>query len=123
MGEDGLDIHTTGIGEWYDRVSEAFEVAGRSIQTAQYHAIMLGEAGFEEVHEETFDWPLNTWPSNRNDKLLGLWSREHMNDCLEAWSLLPLTRFLGWQPEEVQVLVAKARTSLMDTSVRASWKV
>jgi hypothetical protein len=56
-------------------------------------------------------------------KKLGLWSRENMLDCLEAWSIVPFTQFLGWSLEEVQVSQAKARASLKDTSIHGYWKM
>lgn len=123
VGENGQDISHSGISKWYDSISEAFEISGRGIQGAQYHARLMKEAGFEEVHEEIFDWPVNTWPRDKAKKVLGLWSREHMADCLEAWSILPLTQFLGWSPEEVHILNVEARRSLWDKSIRANWKM
>jgi hypothetical protein len=48
-----------------------------------------------------------------------------MLDCLEAWAIVPLTKFLGWNPEEVQVCLAKARANLKDPEMKihAYWEV
>ncbi|PMD12025.1 S-adenosyl-L-methionine-dependent methyltransferase [Hyaloscypha hepaticicola] len=123
LASDDQDITQTGIDQWYRTVVKAFDVIGRGVQTAEHHAEMLKDAGFEEVHHEVFKWPLNTWPKDKKMKEIGLWSRENMLDCLEAWSIVPFTQFLGWSLEEVQVSQAKARASLRDTSIHAYWKI
>jgi len=120
---DDQDISQTGIGQWYQAVGKAFDVIGRRVTEAHRHAELLKDAGFEEVHAEVFKWPINTWPKDKKMKELGLWSRENMLDCLEAWSIVPFTRFLGWSLEEVQVCQAKARASLKDDSIHAYWNM
>lgn len=82
-------------------------------------------AGFEDVHEELYKWPIHPWPKDPKLKELGLWSRENMLDCLEAWAIVPFTKFLGWTPEEVQVSLAKARSDLKDPrmKIHAYWEV
>jgi hypothetical protein len=123
LASDDQDITQTGIDEWYRTVAKAFDIIGRSIRAAENHAEALKDAGFEEVHAKVFKWPINTWPQDRKMKELGLWSRENMLDSIEAWSIVPLTQFLGWSLEEVQVLQARARASLRDTSIHAYWKM
>ncbi len=84
---------------------------------------MLRDAGFEDVHEELFTWPLNTWPRDKHLKDLGLWSRENIFDSIEAWSIVPFTQFLGMSLVETHVVQASARTILRDTSIHAYWRV
>jgi hypothetical protein len=81
-------------------------------------------AGFEDVHEELYKWPIHPWPKDPKLKELGLWSRENMLDCLEAWAIVPFTKFPGWTPEGVQVSLAKARSELEDPKmeVHAYWE-
>jgi hypothetical protein len=120
---DEQDISQTGIDQWYRTALKAFRVAGREVQIPQLYAQMLKDAGFEDVHEELFKWPLNTWPRDKHMKELGLWSRENIFDSIEAWSIVPFTQFLGLSVQEAHVSQARARASLRDTSIHAYWRV
>jgi hypothetical protein len=50
--------------------------------------------------------PLGQWPRDKKMKELGMFQREHMILCVEAFTLALCTRVLGWSMEETQVLVA-----------------
>jgi ubiquinone/menaquinone biosynthesis C-methylase UbiE len=121
--DDSQDITHTSIWEWFTTVTKAFEMIGRSVSAAVLHKERMEEAGFEECHHEILQWPLSTWPKDPKMKELGLWSRENMIDALEALAMAPLTRILNWTPEEVQVLLARARLDLRDTSIHAHWNM
>jgi hypothetical protein len=125
LASDDHDISRTGLSQWYQTVVKAFEVISRGVKEAENHAERLRTAGFEEVHNEINKWPINPWPKDPKLKQLGFWSRENMLDCLEAWAIVPFTKFLGWTPEEVQVSLAKARADLKDSKSghNAYWKV
>lgn len=125
LASDDHDISRTGLSQWYQTVVKAFEVISRGVKEAENHAERLRTAGFEEVHNEIYKWPINPWPKDPKLKQLGFWSRENMLDCLEAWAIVPFTKFLGWTPEEVQVSLAKARADLNDckSGHNAYWKV
>jgi hypothetical protein len=119
------DYSTTGIMTWYHTVAAAFDIAGRGVQAGERHAARLRAAGFESVTDELFKWPLTPFPDDPKLKELGLWSRENMLDCLEAWAIVPFTKFLGWTPEEVRECLAEARGDLKDPKmgIRASWNM
>jgi hypothetical protein len=123
--DEDQDISETGIMQWYETVAKAFEVCGRGIKAGELHAERLRAAGFVDIHDELYKWPLTPWPKDPKLKELGLWSRENMLDCLEAWAIVPFTRFLGWTPEEVQVSLVGARADLRDPKMKihASWNV
>jgi hypothetical protein len=84
LASDDHDISRTGLSQWYQTVVKAFEVISRGVKEAENHAERLRTAGFEEVHNEIYKWPINPWPKDPKLKQLGLWSRENMLDCLEA---------------------------------------
>ena len=50
---------------------------------------------------------------------MGLYNRLHWEQGIEGWCLFLLTRFLGWQHEEVTVYVAQMRKMLRDKTVHA----
>jgi hypothetical protein len=86
-----------------------------------YHIFdWMRQAGYENVVERQFKWPLGTWPKDRKLKVLGFWARTHAEAGLENWCLAMNTRVLGWSYEEVQVFIAKARQRLQDKK-RHAW--
>jgi hypothetical protein len=44
-------------------------------KAAKYKA-WLEEAGFVDVQEMHFAWPINTWPKNPHLKRLGIWMNQ-----------------------------------------------
>jgi hypothetical protein len=95
---------------------EASEKMGRPWNTVQYWSVWLHEIGFEDVHEEVYMWPINTWPRDKGLKELGLWFREDVLGVLPATGRL-LTKGLGWTAEEVEVLLAGSREDLKSRKV------
>ena len=111
------------LAQWWFNVCKGFEIAGRKIETAKDHKERLEAAGFVDVQERSFKWPINTWPADKRMKQLGVWSRENTFALLEALALAPFTRFLGWSVDEVQVLLAKCRRDIKDTRIHAYWNM
>jgi hypothetical protein len=116
-----LDPPSCPLAKWWASAVLAFEVMGRSMVAAKDHKSRLETAGFVDVREMVFKWPLNTWPRDKRYKELGLWSSENTLDALEAIAMAPLTRALNWKVEEVQVLLAGARKDIRDTRIHAYW--
>lgn len=42
---------------------------------------------------------------------------------MEAFTLAPLTRVLGWKPEEVEILLAKVRNVMKDPRIHAYYNL
>lgn len=77
------------------------------------------DAGFEGVVEHRYKWPIGGWSKDKRLKEMGLYNRLHWEQGIEGWCLFLLTRFLGWQHEEVTVYVAQMRKMLRDKTVHA----
>ncbi|KAK4142220.1 S-adenosyl-L-methionine-dependent methyltransferase [Dichotomopilus funicola] len=106
---------------WVTTLMQAMEAAGRPPTVAQQWKTILEEAGFVDVVETVHKWPINPWPRDPKYKTLGRWSLLNTDQLLEPAILAPVTRFLGWKPEEAKVLAAKARAVLKDVRVHAYW--
>lgn len=111
------------LAEWWSLVLQGFRCAGRPLDAALKHKERMLAAGFVDVQESLLKWPINTWPKDEHMKKIGLFSQENTSQVLEAFALAPLTRFLGWSKEEVQVLCAGARTDIMNTRLHAYWNM
>jgi hypothetical protein len=84
----------------------------------QYKKFLL-EAGFEDVVEKKYEWPLGTWAKGKRMKTLGLWCRKNLLSALEGISLALLTRGLGMTKDEVDVLLVGVRDDLRSNRVHA----
>ena len=81
----------------------------------------MEKIGFIDIEVHKFKWPINWWPKGEKHKTLGLWNYHNFAPNVEGFSLAPLTRALGWQKEEVQVLAARVKNDMKNTSIHAYW--
>lgn len=119
--DDGTLKEDSALWTWMLLVMDGMEELGRPLKAAQQWKAIMESVGFEEVVETVYKWPTNRWPRVKLYKELGMWSLANMDQALEAATLAPLTRALGWSKEEVMVLVSKARKVLRDPTVHAYW--
>ena len=98
---------------------EASTKAGRPINLAPKYKEFFEKAGFTDVVERRFKWPLNTWPKDPHFKEIGAWSFENLNGGLEGLLLGLFTRFLGWSADEVMVFCVAVRKQLRDRQIHA----
>ncbi|KAJ9644789.1 hypothetical protein H2204_001251 [Knufia peltigerae] len=107
------------IGTW----CQALRAGGRDPFLAARYADLFREAGFADVRVERFRVPQNNWPADPDYKTLGTLNCINILAGIEGLTLRPLTKFLGWTLQEVQVLVARARPDVKDTRIHAYWPV
>lgn len=73
---------------------------------------MLESQGFVDIREQVIRVPFNPWPSDPQEKAVGRWYNLGITQGLEATSLAPLTRMLGWKKEQVDGLIAEAKREI-----------
>jgi hypothetical protein len=100
-------------------VQKATAALGKDWTRASEYKNYLIEAGFEDVVEKKFEWPVGTWARGKRMKMLGLWCREDLLSALEGISLAVLTRGLGMTKEEVDVLLVGVRDDIKSNRVHA----
>ncbi|TAQ83533.1 hypothetical protein B7494_g8143 [Chlorociboria aeruginascens] len=88
--------------------TEAGEISGQTFRTFEIMKPSLEAAGFVNVVERIFKSPIGTWPSNPKMKELGRWGLLGLDVGLEGYTMAPLTRLLGWNANEVHVLLQSA---------------
>ena len=98
---------------------EAGNVSGRHNNAAPYYKSYMERAGFVDVVERRFKWPLNDWPKDPHYKELGMWCRQNLDTGVEGMFMALFTRYLGWTKEEVLVFCGEVRAALRDRSVHA----
>ncbi|KAL6878113.1 S-adenosyl-L-methionine-dependent methyltransferase [Trichoderma longibrachiatum] len=76
----------------------------------------MRRAGYANVTERVLHVPIGTWPRNKVLKTVGLYWRTILLDGLQAIALGPLTRGLGWNREQVEMLLIEVRQAYFDNT-------
>lgn len=117
--DDGTLTPESPIGRLTSLCIEASDAAERPMYLAPKYKGYLERAGFVDVVERRFKWPLNEWPKDPYYKEIGAWTRENLDSGMDGLLLALFTRFLGWSMDEVTVLSAEIRAALRDRRVHA----
>jgi len=92
--------------EWIKNSDRAAMKAGRPLRIANRLKNWYEEIGFVDVREEVIKIPLNSWPDDKDLKLLGRMSEENWLEGLSGFSMAPFSRNLEWSKEEIEVILA-----------------
>ena len=74
---------------------EASQKFGKNMRIALLIKNMIKEAGFVDVVEKQYKWPVGEWPVDRKLKDIGRWNMQHWLEGLDAWTLRLLTQHCG----------------------------
>lgn len=107
--DDGSLPKDSALMQWSWLMNEAFSKMGKVGPTAEMYKRWLEDTGFENVHLEVIKRPSNDWPKDKKWKEIGKWSSVNFIEGMEAFTIAPLTRLLGWKAEEAQLLLAQMR--------------
>lgn len=83
----------------------------------------LEEAGFEDVEEETYRWPIGTWPEDEQEKKLGVLAQGNMEKFLRLSGRHVLTNKGFLSSEETTGVIAEANEELLKTNERRYYYV
>ena len=100
------------LDEWAAEVCRAAEQLGRPLTNSKYYGRWMREAGFVDVVERHFYWPLNTRLPFKRQRLIGMWARQNLLDGVEAMSMALLTRGLKWTRTRAEAFLAGVRDEL-----------
>ncbi|KAF4624687.1 hypothetical protein G7Y89_g13482 [Cudoniella acicularis] len=117
---------------WGKTVLELGEMFGKSFNIWEESKARMEKAGFIDVVETRFKWPMNGWPSpefrthgNDGDKTwqrlreLGIWNQLRLYDGVEGFMIRLLTTIKKWPYEEAQLFLAQMRKELKDLKIHA----
>ena len=71
------------------------ELSGRSFEVQPHLKEWIIKAGFVNVVEENFKWPVGDWPADPKLKDIGKWNATHWNLGIESWTIRSLTQRYG----------------------------
>ena len=98
--------------------NEASQKFGKNLSVARLLKKMIEEAGFVDVVEKHYKWPIGTWPVDHRLKDIGRWNLRHWIEGLEAWTLRLLTQHCG--VSQPSVLIPCVNAWLEENCIR-SW--
>lgn len=94
-GANGQPIENPVIKKLCDDFVEVDRLTGKPFNIADTMANLMTEAGFVDVTEKVFKWPVGPWSSDPKLKEIGRWNLLNWEEGLEGWLLAPYTRVLG----------------------------
>ncbi|KAK0745626.1 S-adenosyl-L-methionine-dependent methyltransferase, partial [Schizothecium vesticola] len=110
---------------WNRMFAEAGEKTKRTflVTDKDQNAGWIKEAGFSSVNISRYKAPLGTWPAEKKWKNIGAFNLATCQEGLEGYILYLGTNVLGWELEELQVVIAKMRQALKNPSYHATYPV
>ncbi len=104
--------------KWNQMCLEGGAKNGRPWIHPQYYKKYLEEAGFEDVVERRFYWPIGPWAKGKYYQTLGRCTQEVLLTGLDAISFRVISA-LGWNIDEIRVFLAQVRNNIKDPSLHA----
>lgn len=107
---------------WGETTFGCAERSGRRIDTLNTMRDSIERAGFVDIHEKLYKWPIGAWARDKQLKEAGSLNYRMWSAGLEGWGMWLLTKFgapTPWPPEQVQAYVGKIRTELKSPHVHA----
>lgn len=103
------------------RSIEATKADGCSAEGSLLYKSKLEAAGFINVKEFVYMWPMNWWPAREHYKDLGKWCYYNIAGGLSGISMRLFTKNLGWEQAEVEAFLAEVRKDMKDRNIHAWW--
>ncbi|RSL54844.1 hypothetical protein CEP54_009691 [Fusarium duplospermum] len=121
--DDDTVSKDSAVYKWSSLMNEAATKIGSGLDSGLRYKEQLIEAGFVNVVETPYKWPMNTWPKDKKTKELGAWGNVNLVGGAQGLSLALFTKVLGWSPEELEVFLIDVRKDLCDKKLHGYWRV
>ena len=93
--QDGTLSPNATLARWSKYGVEAGTIIGKTFEIAENMAGLIREAGFVEVVEKRYKWPVGPWSSDPRLKEIGRWNLLNWEEGMEGWVMAAYTRVLG----------------------------
>jgi ubiquinone/menaquinone biosynthesis C-methylase UbiE len=111
-------LEGTALDTWAKACVQAAANMGRPWTNVPYYRQWMEELGFEDVKEKKFEVATSTWPKGVKQKELALWWQADLLQVLGA-TIRVLTKGLGYDPAEVELLLVDVRKDVNNRNVHA----
>ncbi|KAK8075061.1 S-adenosyl-L-methionine-dependent methyltransferase [Apiospora hydei] len=118
--DDSIDerLRHSAMMRFQESFAEGASRLGRDVKGVPRLKVWLTEAGFIDVVEKLVLCPINPWPLNPEDRVLGKYAQRSAWDAMEA-ATLKVFPHAGMTAEQTKELLGEARKELMDENWRA----
>ncbi|KAK4457559.1 Phosphoethanolamine N-methyltransferase 1 [Cladorrhinum samala] len=123
LSDDGTLKPDSALSQWNNHCIKAGHMIGHSIESAKEYKRQMVEAGFVNVHEKLYKWPINSWARDAKFKEIGMWNEENFCGGIYGLSVALFTRALGWTKEELEVFLVDVRKDLRNKHIHAYWPI
>lgn len=104
---------------WGNTVIEMGAKFGKSFSIWEEAKGRLERAGFEEVVEVQYKWPMNGWSQDPKMRELGKWNQLRLHEGIEGMMLRLLTQAGGWSVDRAQLFLYEMRQTMKDYNTHA----
>ncbi|KUJ14139.1 S-adenosyl-L-methionine-dependent methyltransferase [Mollisia scopiformis] len=117
--EGGTYAFGTALADWAGMLRFTARRAGKDWTCAERYKQDMQNAGFQDVQETVYRWPINGWPTDAAERRRGRISQENLLSALESLSYAPMTRYLNMSKEEVDAILIDVEKEINDTKIPA----
>ncbi|RDW71010.1 hypothetical protein BP6252_07573 [Coleophoma cylindrospora] len=105
----------TALQKWTTIIPQGAAKLGQSVLNSKNYAKYMKAAGFVDIIEENFYWPLNTWPKGDIEKLLLVWFQKDLN----GMSTAALSRAFGWSVKQIDEFLVDVVKDIKDRRIHS----
>jgi hypothetical protein len=98
--------------EWREWAMKLGEKLGKDFLISDAMKGYMQQAGFVDVVEKRFKVPLGPWSNNERYREIGKYYEAFWRTGAQGWIMAPMTRFLGWTPEQVNEFCRRAERGI-----------
>jgi hypothetical protein len=103
------------LNDWGPEIMGCGERCGRPCDILDTMPARIRNAGFVDLYEKVYKWPIGPWAKNQQYKEAGAINLEHWMTGIEGWCMWLLTKFGApepWSMEKVQAFIAQIHNEL-----------
>lgn len=115
--QDGSLTPDHALRRWLTIAYDAEKVTGRTLRPGKYLERWVRDAGFENVQVVKSPLPLGIWPRDKRLKNIGAFNWTQLWEGLQGMSLRLYIDCLGWNRQDLEVLLMQVRGDLKDPSI------
>lgn len=121
--DDGTVTDNCAVAQWGKVFTEGGKRMGRTFRIVEddVQKTCMEKAGFVDVVVKDIRVPLGSWPQDKEQKELGMWTRIAIEADVEGYVNYIWGYVLGWAPEDIAKYCAAFRRELKDTDQHTAY--
>ncbi|KAF2768942.1 S-adenosyl-L-methionine-dependent methyltransferase [Teratosphaeria nubilosa] len=120
---DGTLSNHKALRQWSEHAIRLGMLTGKTFEIAENMAGLIREAGFVDVTEKRFKWPVGAWSSEGREKEVGKWNLLRWEQGMETWVAEVYGTVLGYSAAQVRAMLEDLRVALRSGKVRVYHEV